>query len=54
MEGNFEKCCDFHGNPHRSASDPKQTCGSVYGEEPVDKQCWENGKLKSETYYDEE
>jgi antitoxin component YwqK of YwqJK toxin-antitoxin module len=27
--------------------------GSVYGEEPVDKQYWGNGKLKWETYYDE-
>ena len=28
--------------------------GSVYGEEPVDKQYWGDGKLKNETYYDEE
>ena len=28
--------------------------GSVYGEELVDKQYWENGKLKNETYYNEE
>ena len=28
--------------------------GSVYGEEPVDKQYWDNGKLKWETYYNEE
>jgi antitoxin component YwqK of YwqJK toxin-antitoxin module len=28
--------------------------GSVYGEEPVNKKYWENGKLKWETYYDEE
>jgi hypothetical protein len=28
--------------------------GSVYWEEPVDNQCWDNGKLKWETYYDEE
>ena len=28
--------------------------GSVYGDEPVDKQYWDDGKLKWETYYDEE
>ena len=25
MEDNFEKFCNFHGNPHRSAPDPKRT-----------------------------
>ena len=28
--------------------------GSVYGEEPVHKQYWDNGNLKWETYYNEE
>jgi len=28
--------------------------GSVYGEEPVHKQYWDNGKLKWETYFNEE
>jgi hypothetical protein len=30
MEGDLEKFCNFHGNRHRSASDPKRTL-KLYG-----------------------